>query len=322
MKKPLELGLALLGVLVLLVCGGYGWAAVTTSSLRSRTIEAHRADFPVPFPLTEEERATLAPGDDADRVALARAIERGRHLVEARYVCGDCHGANFGGGVMIDDPMIGRALGPNLTTGSGSVTTSYGPADWDRAVRHGLTPDGFPTVMPAVDFLLMSDQELSDVVAYIRSMPPVDNEVEPVRLGPLGTVLVATGALPFSADFIPSHREPHAALPPVASVSVEFGRHISGVCSGCHGPNFTGGPIPGGDPSWAPAKNLTPHEQALGSWNYEDFVTAMRSGTRPDGTALLEPMTFIAPYARNMTEVELQALWTYLQSLPPVAPTN
>jgi mono/diheme cytochrome c family protein len=322
MNKPAKIILALLVVLLLFVCGGYGWAAVTAAGARSRLIETHRIDFPIPFPLTEEERAELAPGEDPAAAALARAIERGRHLVESRYVCGDCHGTNFAGGVMIDDPMIGRALGPNLTGGRGSRIDRFTPADWDRAVRHGVSLEGRPMVMPAVDSQLMSDQELSDIIAFLRTQPAVDNEVAPVRFGPLGTVLVATKALPFSVDAIPSHAAPHAAFPPATEVSVEFGRHIAGVCTGCHGATFVGGPIPGAPPAWAPARNLTPHADALGNWTYEDFVAALRDGIRPDGTALREPMTFIIPYTRNQLEVEVEALWMYLRSLPPVAPTS
>ena len=161
--------------------------------------------------------------------------------------------------------MIGTLLGPNITTGRGSVTLEYQPTDWDRAVRHGVNRDGLPTVMPAEDFQRMSDQELSDVVAYIRSMPPVDNEVPRPRLGPLGTVLVATGALRLSAALIPTHTAAHSTLPPLTEVSVEFGQHVAGVCTGCHRADFSGGPIPGGDPSWPVARNLTPHEDALGS---------------------------------------------------------
>jgi hypothetical protein len=51
-------------------------------------------------------------------------------------------------------------------------------------------------------------------------------------------------------------------------------------------------------------------------------VTALRDGRRPDGTAVLAPMTLIAPYAAQMTEVELQALWAYLRSIPAVATSN
>jgi cytochrome c553 len=118
-----------------------------------------------------------------------------------------------------------------------------------------------------------------------------------------------------------SHDESHAALPPLPEVSLEFGRHVAGVCAGCHGPDFSGGPIAGGDPSWAPARNLTPHQEGLAAWSYADFETALREGKRPDGSALVEPMTFVIPYAANMTDVEMQALWTYIQSLPPT-PTS
>jgi mono/diheme cytochrome c family protein len=317
MKKPLKVLLASLAVVVLAVGAGYGWAALKTSRILSQTVETHRADFPVPFPLTAEEREALDSSDDPDAVALARAIERGGHLVGSRYVCADCHGESYGGGVMVDDPMIGRLLGPNITTGVGSLTLAYTPADWDRAVRHGVLPHGRPSAMPAQDFQLMSDQELSDVIAYIRSKPPVDNEVPPIRLGPLGRILVATGQIQVAALTMASHDEGHAALPPVAEVSLDFGRHLAGVCVGCHGADFSGGRIAGGDPSWAPASNLTPHEEGLAGWSYEDFETALRRGTRPDGTALLAPMTFVTPYAVNMTDVEMQALWTYLRSLPP-----
>ncbi len=55
----------------------------------------------------------------------------------------------------------------------------------------------------------------------------------------------------------------------------------------------------------------------LAGWTHDDFETALREGTRPDGTAIVAPMTFVTPYAANMTDVEMRALWTYLQSLPP-----
>jgi len=317
MKKPVKIALGLLAILLLLIGGAYGWAVMRTAGLRSTDVQTHRVDFPIPFPLTEAELAELEPGADPAFVALERAVERGRHLVSSRYACGECHGQSFGGGVMIDDPMIGQVLGPNITTGGGSKTLAFTPSDWDRAVRHGVLTDGRPSAMPAEDFQLMSDQELSDVVAYIRSQPPVDHEVPPVSLGPLGNVLVATGALPLAALVMESHEEPHADVPPMAEVSVEFGRHLSGVCTGCHRADFSGGPIAGGDPSWVPARNITPHAEGLAGWSYEDFVAAVTEGKRPDGSAIQVPMTLIQPYARNMTEVEMQALWAFLQSLPP-----
>jgi len=316
MKKILRVALVLV-VLVLLLGGGvFVWASMRVSSLRSEILETHAASFPVPFPLTAAERAELPAGTDPDEVALARAVERGEHLVSSRYACGECHGTDFAGGVMIDDPMLGSLLGPNLTSGPGSKTLDYEAADWDRAVRHGVRPDGTRSAMPAIDFMMMSDQELSDIVAYLGSLPPVDAAVPEVRFGPVGRILVATGQLPFSADAI-EHNAPHAALPPSATVSVEFGRHLAGVCVGCHGPDLAGGPVVGGDPSWPPARNLTPHVDGLAGWTLADFRRVLLQATRPDGTPVQTPMDGIVPFAENMSDVEIEALWTYLQSLPP-----
>ncbi|HUR96393.1 MAG TPA: cytochrome c [Gemmatimonadales bacterium] len=307
----------LLLVLLLAAGGVYLWASAATGRKLARTVSSHTASFSIPMPLPADEIGRLGLDEaGARRVAGERAVERGRHLIEARYACGECHGKDFGGGTMVDDAMLGRLLGPNLTTGAGSRTAAFEASDWDRIVRHGIRRDGHPAMMPSVDFQLMSDQELSDIVAYIRSLPPRDNEVPRVRLGPLGKVLVATGKLPLSADLIPQDR-PHAAVPPAAEVSAEFGRHLAGVCTGCHGEDLAGGPIVGGDPSWPPARNLTPHPNGLAGWAYGQFVTALKDSRRPDGDSLRVPMTFIAPYARRMTDTELQALWAYVRSVPP-----
>ena len=251
--------------------------------------------------------------------AREQAIERGRHLIEARYGCADCHGENLGGGVMIDAAPMGRLYGPNLTGGPGSRVGAFTPEDWDRIVRHGVTLEGARAVMPSQDFQAMSDQELGDIITYIESLPDVDNEVPPVSFGPIGKVLLATGQMIASYDII-QHRDAHEALPPEAAANVEFGSHLANTCTGCHGQDFSGGPIVGGDPSWAPARNLTPHPDALGGWSLSDFTTAMKQGVRPDGTELLMPMTLMMPFANNMTDVEIEALWVFLQSIPAVAP--
>ncbi len=250
-------------------------------------------------------------GVDLDALALERAIERGQHLVEARYGCTECHGANFGGGVMVDDPALGTFLGPNLTSGNGGLDESYSVADWDRIVRHGVMSDGRPSVMPAQDHQRMSDRELSDIIAYVRSLDPVDSDDTPaVQMGPLGTVLLAFGEIPLAADEI-DHEQTYPSTPPEAAPTLEFGEHLAGPCVGCHREQLQGGPILGGDPDWLPAANLT----ALNEWSYEDFVRSMREMKRPDGSDVREPMTLMKPYAERMTDVELEALWAYISSL-------
>lgn len=329
------------GLLLIIMVGAavfFGWAKYTVGQSLSRTLAAHEVDFPVPFPLSEaeldelraERRAARAAanepltdesgaeldvlrGVDLDALALARAIERGRHLVDARYACAECHGRDWSGGVMVDDPAMGSLLGPNLTPAG--PTRDLSVADWDRLVRHGILPDGRPALMPSEDFMRMSDHELSDIIAFMRAQPPVDNVVPASTLGPIGTILAAVGELPLSADNIAAHPIEHPVEPPAAEPTVEFGRHLVAVCTGCHRSNLEGGPIAAGPPDWIPAANLTPHADGLAGWTFERFDAAMRLGVRPDGTELRAPMTLMRPYAAEMTEVEMRALWAYLQSV-------
>ena len=321
MKKLFKILGLLAAVLVIAAVGVYAWASLTTSRLRAQTFDTHSVDFPIPFPLDPAEVSAMGLTEDAARqLAQTRAVERGQHLVTARYTCIACHGANFGGGVMVDAFPLGSLLAPNLTLGSGSRTAAYTPRDWDRIVRHGVLTDGHPAVMPSDDFQRMSDQELSDIVAYIRTLPAVDNTVPTSTFGPLGKVLVATGKMTFSASHIAHHDAPHLTHPPDAA-SAEFGKHLASVCMGCHGANFSGGPIAGGDPSWPQARNLTADATGLKGWTYDQFVTAITRSQRPDGTALRSPMSLMAPYGQRMTDAERQSLWSYLQSLPPVTKT-
>ena len=343
MKVAAGVVAALIGVPVLGLGGFYGWASITTSGKMDRTFKVHDVDFPIPFPLSDAElaqlrteRAALLPptealvdpagalvatpdplvGVDLNAIAAERAVVRGKHLVEARYACGECHGANFGGGKMVDDPIVGHMLGANLTLGKGSRTLDYKPADWDHTVRHGVKPDGHPTVMPAKDFFAMSDHELSDIVMYIRSLPPVDSTVDPVAFGPLLKVLVATGAAELSVDVHPTNHEgAHVVEPPPEAPDAAFGAHIMKACTGCHRADFSGGPIAGGPPDWPPAANLTP--KGVGDWKFEDFQRALRDAKKPDGTELKQPMKDMTRLAANMSDVELQAMWAYLQTLPP-----
>jgi mono/diheme cytochrome c family protein len=305
-------------VLLLVAVGVYVWAGMTATRLRAATYQTHIVEFPIPFPVDAGEVATLGLSEDAAKqLAQERAVARGKHLVDARYPCTACHGTNFGGGTMVDAFPIGKLLAPNLTTGTGSVTLNFKASDWDRIVRHGVLPDGHPAVMPSVDFQNLSDQELSDIVSYIRSLPPVNNTVPAPVFGPLGKVLVATGQMKYSAEEIPTHTATHMIAPPDVA-SLDFGKHLAATCMGCHGPELSGGPIAGGDPSWPPARNLTPDDTGIKGMTYDQFVTAIATSTRRDGTKLRAPMTLIAPFAQNMTETERQALWRYIQSVPPV----
>jgi mono/diheme cytochrome c family protein len=221
---------------------------------------------------------------------------------------------------MVDAPHPSAGCwGRTSRAGVGSRTASFTPADWDRrrAARHAAGRAALGDAgagLPARCRI----EELSDIISYVRTQPRVDSAVPPRALGPMGKLLLATGKFVLAADIVESHDAPHPEAPPPAAVTIEFGRHLAGPCMGCHGADLAGGPIVGGDPAWVPARNLTPDATGLAGWTYEQFVTAMREGTRPDGSALQVPMTFVQPQAQKMTDLEMEAMWLYLQSVPAV----
>jgi mono/diheme cytochrome c family protein len=294
---------------------------------------AHQADFPIPFPLGDAEIAALredriaagAPpedplaGVDLAAMALERAVARGKRVVETRVGCNGCHGSDFAGRTLIDEPIVGHWIAPNLTTGEGSVTRDYTPSDWDHAVRHGLRRGGRTSSMPSVDFLNLSDRELSDIVSYIRSVPPANREQEKVAFGPVLNVLLALGKLDLFVAFRVDHAKPHAVEPPEAAPNAGFGGHLAQVCRGCHGERLSGGKIPG-DPGMPIVANLTPHETGLKDWTEADFIRAIREGKRKDGTAISEYMPWKA-YGQ-MSDEELKALYAYLRTVPPLPKGN
>lgn len=291
-----------LGGSAVLIAAGAAFAGVQwqVSRLLDHEFEAHQMQLPSP------------PRQDQ------AAIARGEHLVKSRYACSACHGGNLAGGVMIDEPPIGRLFGPNLTAGRGNRVAGYTMADWDRSVRHGLKKDGRPSLMPSEDFFKMSDAELTDIVAYIDSLPSIDAETPPVQLGPIGKVLLIAGKIPLAAKR-QDPNQAHAKEPPQSSDSVKFGEHLLATCTGCHRTNFSGGPIPFGPPDWPAAANLTPHEQGFAAWTELDFDRALTEGVSKGGRVLKPPMIEVVQGTKNMLPAERSAIWSYLKSLPPTA---
>ena len=244
----------------------------------------------------------------------AKAIETGHHLAATRG-CLDCHGSDLGGAKVIDDPAMGRLFGPNLTRGRGGLPASVTDADLERAIRHGVGMDGHGLfLMPSADYSRFTESDMADLIAYIRSVPPVDRETVALKIGPVARILVCAGKITLAADLID-----HAHLrPDVVAVSetAEYGRYVAVSCTGCHRDNFSGGKIAIGPPGWPAAANLTPHPSGhLARWSEADFIHAIRTHLRPDGTAIdpVMPATFAA-----MSDTELKAIWAYLKTLPPV----
>lgn len=246
----------------------------------------------------------------------AAAVSRGEHVFQTRG-CADCHGPDASGAIVVDDPLLGLVAGKNLTSGQGGLGGTLADADYVRAIRHGVGPDGRGLrVMPATDYAAMADSDLGPLIAYLKQVPPVDHVVPEVKFRPLGMALVIKG------DFAPDAEDidHSAAVPPAPpeGETAEYGAYLANTCKGCHGPTLSGGKISSAPPDWPPAQNLTPDTTTgLGQWTEADFFKAIREQTRPDGTKL-NPVMPAVQFAK-MTDSELKAIWAYLGSVEPKA---
>jgi cytochrome c553 len=230
----------------------------------------------------------------------------GRHLLEAIGKCQECHDGDLGGKMIVDAAAFGRLPATNITSGRGGIG-DYTDADLERAIRHGVGPDGRPLLfMPAEAFAAMTDEDLAALMGYLRTVPPVDREQPEPRVGPVARVLYLLGNFPLLPVELIEHDAPRPN--PSPGVTVDYGRYLAtiGGCRGCHGPALAGDANPD-------APDITVGR--IGAWSEEDFFRALREGRRPDGS-VIDPEKM--PWVRSglMTDDEIRAVWAYVRSLP------
>ncbi len=297
MKKLFKWLGIVLGGLILLLAVAAGALLLIANDMLSRTYTVTLPPLSVP-----SDAATL---------------ERGRHIVTT--VCVICHGDDLGGKVVVNSPIFAVISGLNLTRGQGGVAAEEykTDADWVRAIRYGLDPEGESLIMmPSYQFYYLSDADLAAVIAYIKSVPPVNNDVADPQFSVFAKLLLPLGGLGklYVVSAIPANTPPPPA--PAPGVSAAYGHYLARIhiCAQCHKSDLGGGA--NDDPAAPYESNLTPGGD-LGGWTQADFVAALRMGVRPNGKAIDPAMPW--KVFGGMTDDELDALWLYLKSLPPVA---
>lgn len=242
------------------------------------------------------------------------SIANGKHRVES--LCAGCHGPDLSGVEgWFNAPPIGMIDSANLTSGEGGAGQEFtSDEDWVRAIRHGIDPQGKPLFMPAVSSTAyLSDEDLASIIAYVKSVPPVDHKVKERYFTPMARILVAVGVL----GKLPAEEVSHDihVSAPERGVNAEYGEYLVNThdCRVCHGPDLNGGPFP--DPTITKiSPNLTPGGE-LGFWTEEDFINTIRTGKTPSGHEL-DPYFMPWNYINLFYDDELKAVYMYLQSLP------
>jgi mono/diheme cytochrome c family protein len=259
------------------------------------------------------EKVYDVPIRNLQRSTDPAVLARGEHLARSVAPCAtsDCHGKDLGGSKITEIGPIGTFAGPNITsTALGAV---YSDGELLRIIEHGVKKDGRGVrFMSSHEFNFIPEADLIAVISWLRTQPPVNRPSPPMRVGTLGKVLDRLDKIPIDVARRINHDKIEKAPPPTATAA--YGRFIARLCTGCHGDNLSGGPIPGAPPDMAVPLNLTPHATGLGGVTYEGFHATMTTGIRRDGRKL-DAMMPVEAFG-NFDDTEMRALYAYLMSVP------
>ena len=166
--------------------------------------------------------------------------------------------------------------------------------------------------MPSQYFNGIGDDDLGAIIAYLKSLSPIDNEVPATSLGPLGRIitLLDSALLPASEVDHTAARKPV----PERGVTAAYGGYLAIICTACHGDTFSGGSVPGEGPDAPMGRNLT-QGGALVSWSDADFANLLRTGRTPAGEQLDEEFMPWDSF-KHLTDDEIRALWLFISALP------
>ncbi|VXD21385.1 cytochrome c [Marinoscillum sp. 108] len=289
-------------------------------------------------------KTTLPDVGPAPEVSIAvtpELVARGAYLANSVTVCMDCHStrewSKFSG------PLKPNTLGQggeifNQDFGfPGSFTskniTPAGVGDWTdgelyRLITTGVTKDGNPIfpVMPYKRYGQMADEDIYSIIAYIRSLAPIQNEVTPSEADFPMSIILHT---------IPQPGNPQPK--PDKSDVLAYGAYMANAaaCGDCHTPQDKGAPIMALNyagsfefnmPGFGIVRsaNITPDEKTgIGSWSEDFFVNRFKAyadSSYVPHTVGENDMQTVMPWLMyaTMEEEDLRAIYTYLRSLPAI----
>ncbi len=259
------------------------------------------------------------------------AVARGGYLVNAGG-CTSCHtdtkakGKPFAGGAGIKTPF-GTFYPPNITSDPTHGIGKWSDADFIRAMREGVRPDGahyFPA-FPYTSYTKIADADLRAMRAWLATVEPVAQPSKPNDI-----------SFPFSWRFLQTgwkllfFRKGEFAPDPAKSAAVNRGAYLSDAlahCGECHTPrNFLGGLdhdrwMAGSNdgPEGERVANVTPDPETGLKWSASEIADYLKSGLTPDGDFAGSLMADgITHNTSKMTDADLASIAAYLKSLPPV----
>lgn len=258
------------------------------------------------------------------------AVARGEYVFHAG-ACDSCHtdhpnhGPFLAGGRRMDTEL-GTFYVPNITPDEETGIGNWSAEDFRRAMIEGETPAGshYYPVFPYRWYTGMSEEDVADLWAYLRSVPAVRNRVPPHDIPfPLNIRFLLLGWKLINFDRGETVHDPEQSE--AWNRGAYLVNHL-GHCGACHTPKIFAGAAFRSDkflagseaiPGPYPAPNITPHDvTGVGKWTIDDMVRALKRSIRPDGLPIRGPMAeYVDSGSSHLTEEDLEAAAIYLRSL-------
>jgi len=261
-------------------------------------------------------------------------VEGGRRTVQ--LLCASCHldnnTASLAGKPMLDmPPQFGSAHSANITGDPETGIGAWTDGELMYLLRTGITRDGRYTPPWMVKLAIMSDEDVKDVIAFLRSDDPLVRPIKAKR--PASNPSLLTKVLARVAfKPLPYPRKPIFAPDPADKVA--YGRYLvqaRALCFPCHSADFAkvddfvpeksagylggGNAMPDMNGRIVKTANITPDpETGIGKWSEDEFVHLVRFGVRPDNTVIVYPMV---PFP-ELTDGDARAIYAYLRTVPPI----
>lgn len=275
--------------------------------------------------------AALAVNTPLPSGADEAQLRRGAYLFDAAGCLG-CHtdsrnkGARLAGGRALKTPF-GTFYGPNITPDPEQGLGNWTKEDFRRALREGISPTNKPyyPAFPYTSFTKMTDADIDDLWAYLRSLPASSRANKPHDLSfPFNLRMLLRPWRGLFFEQGPYQPEPDR------DKSWNRGAylvHALGHCGECHSPRGLLGQV---DSSRALAGNpqgpdneqvpgIAPGENGgIGKWSPDDIVAYLSLGMSPDGDFAGGAMAEVVENTtQKLTDADQQAIARYLKDTSP-----
>jgi mono/diheme cytochrome c family protein len=237
--------------------------------------------------------------------------------------CTSCHGERLEGGLALESDF-GTFHVPNISTDPETGIGDWSELDLVNAMMLGSSPGGehyYPS-FPYTSYTRMKVQDITDLKAYLDTLPPVDHVVAPHDLRFPWNFRRAVGL--WKLFYL---KQGPVVSGPADDPIFERGRYLvegAGHCGECHTPRnrlgglrletwLAGGPNPDGE---GRVPNITPDPDGLGSWSESDIVYYLESGFTPEFDTVGGSMVKVQEHMALLPAQDRGDIAAYLKSIP------